>query len=73
MATLQEQSVEWLPGLKSMQDDPAFFEQALSFVQTIPLNPAGMAYCSACENFRGEYVATVICSTLFLSHVLSAR
>ena len=50
MATLQEQSVEWLPGLKSMQDDPAFFEQALSFVPTIPLNPAGMAYCSACES-----------------------
>jgi hypothetical protein len=50
MATLQEQSVEWLRGLKSMQDDPAFFEQALSFVPTIPLNPSGMAYCSACES-----------------------
>ena len=50
MAALQEQAIEWLRGQKSMQNNPAFFEQALSFVPTIPLNPSGMAYCSACES-----------------------
>ena len=50
MSTLQEQAVEWMRGLKSMRDDPACFEQAASFVPTIPLNPAGMAYCPLCES-----------------------
>jgi hypothetical protein len=42
MAALQEQAIEWLRGQKSMQNDPAFFEQASSFVPTIPSNPADM-------------------------------
>jgi hypothetical protein len=48
--TLQEQAIEWLRGLKSMQDDPAFFEAACAFVPTIPLKPAGIPYCPACES-----------------------
>jgi hypothetical protein len=50
MAALQEQAIEWLRGQKSMQHDPAFLEQASSFVPTIPLNPAGMPHCSACKS-----------------------
>jgi hypothetical protein len=36
--------------LKSMQDDPAFFEAACTYIPTIPLTPAGMPYCPACES-----------------------
>ena len=36
MATVEEQAIEWLRGLKSMQDSPAFFEEALALVPTIP-------------------------------------
>jgi uncharacterized protein YigA (DUF484 family) len=38
MAKVQEQAIEWLRGQKSMQNNPAFFEQASSFVPTISLN-----------------------------------
>jgi len=47
---LQEQAINWLRNLKSMQDDPAFFEAACAFVPTIPLKLAGMPYCPACES-----------------------
>ena len=50
MAPVQEQAIEWLAGQKSMQDNPAFFKAARAFVPTIPLNPAGMPYCPACES-----------------------
>ena len=50
MAIVQEQAIEWLAGLKAMQDNPAFFEAACAFVPSIPLNPAGMPYCPACES-----------------------
>jgi len=50
MATVQEQAIEWLRGQKRMQDEPAFFEQASSFVPTISLNPADMAYCPVCKS-----------------------
>ena len=42
--------MEWLRGLKSMQDDPAFFEAACTYIPTIPLTPAGMPCCPACES-----------------------
>jgi hypothetical protein len=50
MATVQEQAIEWLRHLKSMQENPAFFEAACTFVPTIPLTPVGMDYCPACES-----------------------
>ncbi len=50
MATVQEQAIEWLRGLKAMQENPAFFEAACTFMPTIPLDPAGMPYCPACES-----------------------
>jgi len=33
-----------------MQNNPAFFEQASSFVPTISLNPADMSYCPVCKS-----------------------
>jgi hypothetical protein len=33
-----------------LQDDPAFFEAACTYIPTIPLTPAGMPYCPACES-----------------------
>ena len=50
MATVQEQAIEWLRGLKSMQENTAVFEAACAFVPTIPLSPVGMLYCPACES-----------------------
>jgi len=37
MAIVQEQAIEWLAGLKAMQENPAFFEAACAFVPTIPV------------------------------------
>ena len=64
MATVEEQAIEWLRGLKSMQDSPAFFEEALALVPTIPLNPAGMPFCPACES--------VLCGECGHCHMLDA-
>ena len=38
MTALQEQAITWLRGLKSMQDSPAFFEEALDFIGNAALD-----------------------------------
>ena len=58
---LQEQAINWLRNLKSMQDDPAFFEAACAFVPTIPLKLAGsvvrvgIAICWTLFPFRSHF------------------
>src|SRR5713226_4286119 len=63
MATVQEQAITWLRGLKSMQDNPAFFDAACAFVPTISLSLVGMPYCSACES--------VLCGACRHCHMLA--